>query len=78
MLKFAALRPSQSLLFVLKFDLLHGNSHKSDNPEQPGVFAHLSDRHTHNNELRIQSGSSDDAFLLLYCAVILRFLMLNQ
>lgn len=33
MLKFAALRPSQSPLFVLKFDLL-GSLHKSDNPER--------------------------------------------
>ncbi len=53
MLKFAALRPLQSPLFVLKFDLLLGNLHKSDNPERPGVFAHLWDRHTHNNEWQI-------------------------
>ena len=28
--------------------------HKSDNPERPGVFVHLSDRHTHNNEWQIK------------------------
>lgn len=39
-------------LFVLKFDLLW-QLHKSDNPERPGVFVHLSDRHTHNNEWQI-------------------------
>ncbi len=36
-----------------KFDILLGNLHKSDNPERPKVFVHLSDRHTHNNEWQI-------------------------